>query len=297
MSRSPNERMAFTTPNMALKIWNSLSDPYDHEQLAANFVKIDRHDHGALGGQQISTAGIADGSITAAKLATGALTGTQVAPGGIFEPNMADNSVSTRTIVAANVTNAKMATNSIATANVIDRAITPAKLFFVEEVDVTAVALQDITILATDKLCIIDFDLETSALCEFRMFPNNITTASYTYVRDGSYVLSTPSFVAVAAAGVSTADVNGIRLAVTPQVAAAGGQQMTGQATFGSRIPTAAVRTCISQSVVGSITASNNHLAELQNVASRFASLASLTSLRFTVSAGTMTGRIRVQHF
>lgn len=61
--------MAFTSPKMGLNIWNLLSDPYDHAQLADNFSKLDLHDHTPGRGIQIPTEGIADGAITQPKLA------------------------------------------------------------------------------------------------------------------------------------------------------------------------------------------------------------------------------------
>lgn len=60
--------MAFTSPKMGLSIWNLLTDPYDHAQLADNFSKIDLHDHTPGRGIQIPTEGLADGAVTAAKL-------------------------------------------------------------------------------------------------------------------------------------------------------------------------------------------------------------------------------------
>jgi hypothetical protein len=54
---------------MGLSIWNLLTDPYDHAQLADNFSKIDLHDHTPGRGIQIPTEGITDGAVTAAKLA------------------------------------------------------------------------------------------------------------------------------------------------------------------------------------------------------------------------------------
>jgi hypothetical protein len=60
--------MAVTSPNMGLKIWNLTSDPYDHAQLAANWAKVDQHNHSEGKGVQIPTGGIEDGAITAAKL-------------------------------------------------------------------------------------------------------------------------------------------------------------------------------------------------------------------------------------
>lgn len=44
---------------MGLRIWNLLLDPYDHEQLADNWAKVDAHDHSAGRGVLIPTEGIA----------------------------------------------------------------------------------------------------------------------------------------------------------------------------------------------------------------------------------------------
>ncbi len=44
---------------MGLRIWNLLLDPYDHEQLADNWAKVDAHDHSQGRGVLIPTEGIA----------------------------------------------------------------------------------------------------------------------------------------------------------------------------------------------------------------------------------------------
>jgi len=44
---------------MSLRIWNLLLDPYDHEQLADNWAKVDAHDHSPGRGVLIPTEGIA----------------------------------------------------------------------------------------------------------------------------------------------------------------------------------------------------------------------------------------------
>lgn len=66
--------MAATTPNMSLKVWNLLTDPYDHEQLAENFAKLDQHRHAEGEGRQIPTGGIEDGAISSTKLAAESVT-------------------------------------------------------------------------------------------------------------------------------------------------------------------------------------------------------------------------------
>lgn len=44
---------------MGLRIWNLLLDPYDHEQLADNWAKVDAHDHSPGRGVLVPTEGIA----------------------------------------------------------------------------------------------------------------------------------------------------------------------------------------------------------------------------------------------
>ncbi len=62
--------MGFTTGHMGLRVWNQLTDLYDHAQLADNFVKLDYHDHAPGRGVQIGTDGIMDGAITPVKLSS-----------------------------------------------------------------------------------------------------------------------------------------------------------------------------------------------------------------------------------
>ena len=63
--------MSLITPNMSLTVWNSLTDKYDHSQLAANFVALDQHDHSPGRGAQINgSIGIKDYSIPGSKMAS-----------------------------------------------------------------------------------------------------------------------------------------------------------------------------------------------------------------------------------
>jgi hypothetical protein len=48
-----------TSAKMGLRIWNLLLDPYDHEQLADNWAKVDAHDHSPGRGVLIPTEGVA----------------------------------------------------------------------------------------------------------------------------------------------------------------------------------------------------------------------------------------------
>jgi hypothetical protein len=62
--------MAFTSSKMGLRIWNLLTDLYDHTQLADNWAKVDYHDHSPGKGVQIPTEGLADAAVTVPKLAS-----------------------------------------------------------------------------------------------------------------------------------------------------------------------------------------------------------------------------------
>lgn len=53
-----------TSAKMSLRIWNLLLDPYDHEQLADNWAKVDAHDHSPGRGVLIPTEGIAPEAIS-----------------------------------------------------------------------------------------------------------------------------------------------------------------------------------------------------------------------------------------
>lgn len=66
--------MAATTPYMGLKVWNLLTDSFDHTQFAENLAKLDQHTHAEGKGLKIPTGGIEDGAISTAKLATDSVT-------------------------------------------------------------------------------------------------------------------------------------------------------------------------------------------------------------------------------
>lgn len=70
--------MASTSTNMALTLWDDLDDPYDHTELAANWNKVDVHDHTSGKGKQIPTAGLVDASVTNVKLAPDAVTSAKI---------------------------------------------------------------------------------------------------------------------------------------------------------------------------------------------------------------------------
>lgn len=82
--------MATNSNYMGLVLWSSGSDPYDHNELVANWNKVDAHDHSSTKGKQIPTAGLADGAVTAAKIADGTITSAKLSAGAL---SIADGSI------------------------------------------------------------------------------------------------------------------------------------------------------------------------------------------------------------
>lgn len=85
--------MAFVSPRMSLKVWNAASDPYDHEQLADNFIKLDQHDHSQGRGTPIGGDGIQDGAITSVHIYPGSIGIDAIAEGSIDGDKLADGAV------------------------------------------------------------------------------------------------------------------------------------------------------------------------------------------------------------
>jgi hypothetical protein len=104
-----------TTPYMGLAAWNSVTDEWNHEQLASNFRKLDEHDHSGGKGLQIPTGGIEDGAVTTSKLAPSALA-------------IGDNAVDTRHIKNGAVTAPKLGYKAVKTDNLEDLSVTSPKI-------------------------------------------------------------------------------------------------------------------------------------------------------------------------
>lgn len=130
--------MAFTTPKMGLRVWDNLNDPYDHDQLANNWAKVDFHDHTPGRGVQIPGEGLFDGSITSSKIAAGgilavniadnAITNAKMADNSVGNAEMMDNSIGAAEIIADSVGESELAPASVGTAELIDNNVTLAKL-------------------------------------------------------------------------------------------------------------------------------------------------------------------------
>lgn len=126
--------MASTTTNLLLKVWNGLSDVFNHTELSQNWTKIDEHDHtGAGKGLQIPAGGLAAASVLNANLAPNAvnasviqdasITGAKLAPGYI-----ADGSLSGAKLIDSSVQGGKLVNNSVDGVKLLDESVTIDKL-------------------------------------------------------------------------------------------------------------------------------------------------------------------------
>jgi hypothetical protein len=117
--------MAQLTPNMNLTVWNLLTDPYNYEQLADNFIKIDQHDHSGSGkGSPINGAtGIIAGtigknqlgpnSVTTAAIEKDSIDSESIRKDAVTEDKIRDYSITTDKISRGAVTNAKIGQGEI----------------------------------------------------------------------------------------------------------------------------------------------------------------------------------------
>jgi len=103
--------MAQTTPNLQLTVWNNLTDPYNSEQLANNFIKLDQHDHSPGKGAPIDGSSIKDASITNAKLAANSVTTGTIAANAVTTSDLAD--ITTGSETTTGVTTNKIANGAI----------------------------------------------------------------------------------------------------------------------------------------------------------------------------------------
>lgn len=79
--------------NISLTIWDQETDPYDHDQLAANWDAVDNHDHTSGKGLAISTGAIAANAVTTAKIAANAVTNTQLAGTSVATANIQNGAI------------------------------------------------------------------------------------------------------------------------------------------------------------------------------------------------------------
>lgn len=116
--------MTFITANMGLTAWDLGTDPYDHSQLANNFVALDLHDHSPGKGKQIGSSGIADGSIGASELQDGSVTTAKLADQAVTQAKLANNSVGSAQIIDGSISGAEILDGSITNVE-LDSSINP----------------------------------------------------------------------------------------------------------------------------------------------------------------------------
>jgi hypothetical protein len=85
--------MAFNSPNMSLRVWDLSTDGYSHAELAANWNKVDTHDHSPGKGVKIGTSGILNGAITGALLADNSVGSAKIIDGSIQGQDIADGAI------------------------------------------------------------------------------------------------------------------------------------------------------------------------------------------------------------
>lgn len=78
---------------MGLSVWNNLNDPYNREQLANNWAKVDLHDHSPGRGVLIPTEGINKGAIITELIAEHAIIAEKIANEAVGTPQLELNSV------------------------------------------------------------------------------------------------------------------------------------------------------------------------------------------------------------
>ncbi len=122
--------MPITLPNLGLKVWNAPTDPYNSEQLAQNWYRVDQHDHSPGKGRPLASSSLQDGAVTQFKLADGAVINRTIATGAVTGDKLATPAVNTTNLVDGSVQSAKLgqAPNGINTANINDGQVTSAKI-------------------------------------------------------------------------------------------------------------------------------------------------------------------------
>src|SRR4051812_12951679 len=94
-SRVPGEDIMQVTNDMGLIVWDDLDDPYSHDELAANWIKVDDHDHTGPpnNGKQIPQGGLAPDSVTDLELAPDSVTTVEIRNHTILGEDIADGAI------------------------------------------------------------------------------------------------------------------------------------------------------------------------------------------------------------
>jgi hypothetical protein len=82
--------MAFTTANMGLKVWDQVTDPFNHTELAINWDKIDNHDHtGGVKGIPITANALANNAVTTDKILNSGVSTVKIANSAVTDMKLA----------------------------------------------------------------------------------------------------------------------------------------------------------------------------------------------------------------
>jgi hypothetical protein len=81
--------MARTTTNIALKVWDLITDKFNHSDLAGNWDKMDAHDHTSGKGVAIPSGGLAPNSVITPKVLDGAITTPKIGDNQVTYQKMA----------------------------------------------------------------------------------------------------------------------------------------------------------------------------------------------------------------
>lgn len=119
--------------------------------------------------------GVADGSITTAKLADGAVTSAKILDGTIATVDIADGAITTSKLADGAVTTAKLDTGAVATANIADGAVTTAKIASLA-VDTSQINTGAVTTSRMAALSVTTAVLAADAVTTTKILDGNVTT-------------------------------------------------------------------------------------------------------------------------